>query len=92
MKENLAPKYDHKAVEEGRYDHWVKEGYFTAGDKSKDPFTIVIPPPNVTGILHIGHAWDTRSRTSLPATSACRAMTCCICRAWIMPASQPRQK
>ena len=31
MKENLAPKYDHKAVEEGRYDHWVKEGYFTAG-------------------------------------------------------------
>jgi valyl-tRNA synthetase len=45
-------------VEEGRYDHWVKEGYFTAGDKSKDPFTIVIPPPNVTGILHIGHAWD----------------------------------
>ena len=58
MKENLAPKYDHKAVEEGRYDHWVKEGYFTAGDKSKDPFTIVIPPPNVTGILHIGHAWD----------------------------------
>ena len=58
MKENLAPKYDHKAVDEGRYDHWVKEGYFTAGDKSKDPFTIVIPPPNVTGILHIGHAWD----------------------------------
>ncbi len=58
MKENLAPKYDHKAVEEGKYDHWVKEGYFTAGDKSKDPFTIVIPPPNVTGILHIGHAWD----------------------------------
>ena len=38
--------------------NWVKEGYFTAGDKSKDPFTIVIPPPNVTGILHIGHAWD----------------------------------
>ena len=58
MEKNLAQKYDHKAVEEGRYDRWVKEGYFTAGDKSKDPFTIVIPPPNVTGILHIGHAWD----------------------------------
>jgi len=58
MEKNLAQKYDHKAVEEGRYDSWVKEGYFTAGDKSKDPFTIVIPPPNVTGILHIGHAWD----------------------------------
>jgi valyl-tRNA synthetase len=58
MKKNLAAKYDHKAVEEGKYDGWVRKGYFTAGDKSKDPFTIVIPPPNVTGILHIGHAWD----------------------------------
>lgn len=58
MKENLPGKYDHKQVEEGRYDKWVEKGYFTAGDKSKDPFTIVIPPPNVTGILHIGHAWD----------------------------------
>ncbi len=58
MEKNLAQKYDHKAIEEGRYDGWVSKGYFTAGDKSKDPFTIVIPPPNVTGILHIGHAWD----------------------------------
>jgi valyl-tRNA synthetase len=58
MKKNLSPKYDHKAVEEGKYNHWIEKGYFTAGDKSKDPFTIVIPPPNVTGILHIGHAWD----------------------------------
>ena len=58
MKKELAAKYDHKAVEDGRYDKWVRAGYFTAGDKSKDPFTIVIPPPNVTGILHLGHAWD----------------------------------
>ncbi|MBO7702968.1 MAG: class I tRNA ligase family protein, partial [Solobacterium sp.] len=58
MEQNLAPKYDHTSVETGRYDTWVKKGYFNAGDKSKDPFTIVIPPPNVTGILHIGHAWD----------------------------------
>ncbi len=58
MEKNLAQKYDHHAVEDGRYDKWVEAGYFTAGDKSKDPFTIVIPPPNVTGILHIGHAWD----------------------------------
>lgn len=58
MEKNLAQKYDHKHVEEGKYDTWVKNGYFTAGDKSKDPFTIVIPPPNVTGILHIGHALD----------------------------------
>ncbi|MCR5795980.1 MAG: valine--tRNA ligase [Solobacterium sp.] len=58
MKENLAAKYDHKKVEEGKYGSWVEKGYFTAGDKSKQPYTIVIPPPNVTGKLHIGHAWD----------------------------------
>ena len=58
MKKNLSQKYDHKAVEQGKYDGWVRKGYFTAGDKSKDPYTIVIPPPNVTGILHIGHALD----------------------------------
>ena len=59
MKELMAPKYDHKKVEEGKYDYWLKEGFFTSGDKSKIPYTIVIPPPNVTGKLHLGHAWDT---------------------------------
>lgn len=56
---NLSPKYDHKAVEEGKYDFWLKGGFFEAGYTSKQPFTIVIPPPNVTGKLHLGHAWDT---------------------------------
>ncbi len=56
---NLAPKYNHKEVELNKYDTWVKEGYFTAGDLSKEPFCVVIPPPNVTGKLHLGHAWDT---------------------------------
>lgn len=59
MKKSLENKYDHLLVESGVYDTWVKEGYFTAGDKAKKPFTIVIPPPNVTGKLHLGHAWDT---------------------------------
>lgn len=59
MKKELAAKYDHHAVEADYYDKWLKNGYFTAGDKSKDPFCIVIPPPNVTGKLHLGHAWDT---------------------------------
>ena len=52
-------KYDHKKVEENKYDFWLKGGFFTSGDKSKDHFCIVIPPPNVTGKLHLGHAWDT---------------------------------
>ncbi|MEE3299256.1 MAG: class I tRNA ligase family protein, partial [Candidatus Enteromonas sp.] len=51
----LDTHYDPKVVEEGKYDGWVEKGYFTAGDKSKQPFSIVIPPPNVTGKLHLGH-------------------------------------
>ena len=58
-KEEMAPKYDHAAVEAGKYDEWLNAGYFTSGDISKKPYTIVIPPPNVTGKLHLGHAWDT---------------------------------
>ncbi|UOQ47283.1 valine--tRNA ligase [Gracilibacillus caseinilyticus] len=57
---NLPSKYDPTAVEEGKYDYWVQGKFFEAErNKEKDPFTIVIPPPNVTGKLHIGHAWDT---------------------------------
>ncbi|MFD2657494.1 valine--tRNA ligase [Gracilibacillus thailandensis] len=57
---NLPPKYDPTAVEKGRYNTWVEGKYFEAErNTDKEPFTIVIPPPNVTGKLHIGHAWDT---------------------------------
>jgi valyl-tRNA synthetase len=59
MSKELKPKYDFKEVEAGKYDFWLKGGFFTAGDKSKEPFTIEIPPPNVTGKLHLGHSWDT---------------------------------
>jgi len=59
MKKELKPKYDFKEVENGKYEFWLKGGFFEAGDKEKEPFTIVIPPPNVTGKLHLGHAWDT---------------------------------
>ena len=55
----LEKKYDHKKVEEKKYDKWVKNNYFKAGDLSKEAFSIVLPPPNVTGKLHLGHAWDT---------------------------------
>lgn len=55
----LDKKYNHKEVETGKYLNWKEKGYFSSGDKDKIPFTIVIPPPNITGKLHIGHAWDT---------------------------------
>lgn len=56
----METKYDFKKVEEGKYDYWLNNKTFLASnDKDKKPFSIVIPPPNVTGNLHIGHAWDT---------------------------------
>ena len=55
----LDKKYDHLSIECGKYEFWKDNNYFQAGDLSKEPFTIVIPPPNVTGKLHLGHAWDT---------------------------------
>ena len=53
----LAKAYDHKLVESIIYDRWQANGYFRAEpDPDKKPFSIVIPPPNVTGSLHMGHA------------------------------------
>lgn len=51
--------YDPKAAEQKWYDYWMKGEYFKAGQRpDAEPYTIVIPPPNVTGMLHIGHALD----------------------------------
>lgn len=56
----MKPKYNPQEVEAGRYQQWVDNDYFKATrDENKQPYTIVIPPPNVTGKLHLGHAWDT---------------------------------
>ena len=55
----LDKRYNPQLVEQGKYEKWKKNGYFTAGDTSKQAFSMVIPPPNVTGKLHLGHAWNT---------------------------------
>jgi valyl-tRNA synthetase len=53
----LGKTYNPRVVEEKWFSFWIEKGYFTASTKSKKkPFTIVIPPPNITGSLHIGHA------------------------------------
>ncbi|WP_409251534.1 valine--tRNA ligase [Bacillus sp. SCS-153A] len=57
---SMPTKYDPQAIESGRYQWWLNGKFFeAANDKEKEPYTIVIPPPNVTGKLHLGHAWDT---------------------------------
>ncbi|MCR5746223.1 MAG: valine--tRNA ligase [Lachnospiraceae bacterium] len=59
MSRELAKTYDPKGIEERLYKKWVDNKYFHAeADRSKKPFTIVMPPPNITGQLHMGHALD----------------------------------
>lgn len=57
---NLSTKYNPQEVEAGRYEKWLEQDLFKpSGDHKAKPYSIVIPPPNVTGKLHLGHAWDT---------------------------------
>ena len=59
MSRELAKTYDPKGLEDRLYKKWEKNGYFhSEPDPDKEPFTIVMPPPNITGQLHMGHALD----------------------------------
>ena len=59
MSRELAKTYDPKGIEDRLYRKWLDKKYFHAEvDETKKPFTIVIPPPNITGQLHMGHALD----------------------------------
>ncbi|MEG2575138.1 MAG: valine--tRNA ligase [Christensenella sp.] len=59
MRKELSKIYDPKQTEDMLYQKWLDKGYFHAvADKNKKPFTVVIPPPNITGQLHMGHALD----------------------------------
>ncbi len=66
MREELAKTYEPKAFEDRLYHEWVEKGYFHAEpDESKKPYTIVMPPPNITGQLHLGHAMDCTLQDSI---------------------------
>ena len=52
---SIAKTYDPKIAEEKWYAHWLEKGYFNSVPDDREPFTVVIPPPNVTGVLHMGH-------------------------------------
>ena len=55
----LDKKYNHEQVEENKYEKWINKDYFKCDPNSdKKSYCIVLPPPNVTGVLHLGHAWD----------------------------------
>ena len=50
---SIAKTYDPKIAEDKWYKHWQEKGYFSSSPDEREPFTIVIPPPNVTGVLHM---------------------------------------
>ena len=65
-KRELPKTYDPSQVEDKIYANWVDKKYFEAEpDSKKKPYTIVIPPPNITGQLHMGHALDNTLQDSL---------------------------
>src|SRR6476620_10579915 len=51
----LTKNFDHKSAERKWYDHWLEKKYFSSTPDDREPYTVVMPPPNVTGILHMGH-------------------------------------
>ena len=53
---NISTKYNPATVEEKWYKYWQENGFFRSVPDEREPYTIVIPPPNVTGSLHMGHA------------------------------------
>jgi valyl-tRNA synthetase len=55
MSTTLSKNFEPQAIEEGWYQHWLEKGYFNSTPDERPPFTVVIPPPNVTGVLHMGH-------------------------------------
>ncbi|MBQ9189659.1 MAG: class I tRNA ligase family protein, partial [Clostridia bacterium] len=66
MKEEMPKAYDHASVEQAWYEKWERNGYFHAApNPNKTPYTIVIPPPNITGKLHMGHAMDNTLQDTL---------------------------
>ena len=52
---NISPQYNPASVESKWYDHWIEKNYFHSEPDEREPYSIVIPPPNVTGVLHMGH-------------------------------------
>ncbi len=90
---NLPTKYQPTEIEAGRYQKWLDQDLFKpSGDKKAKPYSIVIPPPNVTGKLHLGHAWDTTLQDMIIRQKECKALIRYGCQEWTMPELPRKQK
>ena len=93
MAKELSKVYEPKEVERRIYEMWETGGYFHAEkDESKKPFTIVMPPPNVTGQLHMGHAMDATLPDTLIRFKRMQGYNALWVPAWIMPALRLRSR
>ena len=92
MKE-LAKQYDPSQVEDRIYQFWLDGGYFhTKADPDKKPYTIVMPPPNVTGQLHMGHAVDNTMQDILIRTKRMQGLEDQIRQPHRQPAQEAGQQ
>ncbi|WP_185878040.1 valine--tRNA ligase [Blattabacterium cuenoti] len=77
MNFDIPKKYDHKFVEKEIYDKWIKGDYFSSYPDNRQPYTIIMPPPNVTGKLHIGHALNNTIQDLLVRYSRMKGYNVC---------------
>src|SRR5690606_4679818 len=66
-----------KEVEDRWYQHWMEQGFFRSVPDGREPFTIVIPPPNVTGVLHMGHMLNNTIQDILIRRARMRGLNAC---------------
>ncbi len=73
----LSKHYTPSATEDKWYEHWLKKGYFNSRPDHRKPFTVVIPPPNVTGVLHMGHTLNETVQDILVRTARMKGFNAC---------------
>ena len=88
----LASKYDPKVVESKWYQYWLDNKLFSSKPDGREPYTVVIPPPNVTGVLHMGHMLNNTLQDILVRRARMRARTLVGCPAPTTPPSPRRRR
>jgi valine--tRNA ligase len=93
MAKEMSSKFQPQEVEAGKYQWWVDSGVFHPNeDPNAEPYSIVIPPPNVTGKLHLGHAWDVTLQDMIIRQKRMQGLTLYGYQGWTMLVLQLKQK
>ena len=86
----LASKYNPSEVEDKWYQYWLKNGFFKSKPDGRKPYTVVIPPPNVTGVLHMGHMLNNTIQDILVRRARMQGFNACWCQVQTTPQLQRR--